>query len=405
MSNTPGQASGDQVLPSDVQTRSKTRTASVSADSTDRSQRPWNLSPPQPTAGKDEVLPSIPTQEVVKPEVGGEIATSAEREVPSQFLQGVPEGRVATAIGLAEITEVCRDQITRTGADELAKMDRLADALEILSTQMQTMKVEQNRGCGLAHQLANARNAAEAYPPATMANPVKLEIENENQALPPADEHDKGSGKKKRSSSSKSRRTKRRYDSSSSSSSSGSSSSSTLSSSDSDQSGRSNRSRSRRSRSKHSRSRSRRSSQKEEESPKDAAPDSNRYSNRVGGVFARRKGKKVPGLKPHRPADYDFEKLMTYRTYRLKREVAKHSDSSGTRLKRHTDQLRSFVKPLFDSEDLIMIFAFLAVVVQRCDLMDISEREVFQVLPSLLTGNALSLFRSTSRLTGSAVDG
>lgn len=113
----------------------------------------------------------------------------------------------------------------------------------------------------------------------------------------------------------------------------------------------------------------------------------------------------MEGLHPIRPADKQFTKLLSYRTYRLDHLVYGMNDSSATRIKRATEQLKSYLKPPFDGSDPIMVLSFLALFTERCNLLSISENEAFHVLPMVMAGNAEALFRSTSRLTGSSVHG
>ena len=103
----------------------------------------------------------------------------------------------------------------------------------------------------------------------------------------------------------------------------------------------------------------------------------------------RRKGPSHPGLASLRPSNQRYDRLMSYRYYRLNK-------TSHTRNHAITHQLHkllknvnlSFKESKFTGKDPILIFDFLARMVEECDTLNMSEAQAFMTLPHFLSDTA-----------------
>jgi len=110
---------------------------------------------------------------------------------------------------------------------------------------------------------------------------------------------------------------------------------------------------------------------------------------------SRPKGPPHVGLRSIKPANRIFDKLMSYRSYRL-------MVTTDTRTSRSTAEVRVHVKNLnltmkkhtFDGSDPIKIFDFLTRFVNEADMLAMSEAQAFIALPSFLADPAETQFRT-----------
>ena len=121
------------------------------------------------------------------------------------------------------------------------------------------------------------------------------------------------------------------------------------------------------------------------------------YGHHRGGVFARKRGKKFAGLKELRPTNRDYEKLLSYRYYRLKRGSGR--DRSVTRdaggVREWVSSMRCTLRDLsFDGVDGIKVLDFLARFVGAADSHRLYESQAYLVLPYFLKGLAHEQYTS-----------
>ena len=111
--------------------------------------------------------------------------------------------------------------------------------------------------------------------------------------------------------------------------------------------------------------------------------------------FERAKGPKHPGLSSLRSSDPMYDRLLSYRYYRL-REKKAGVNAAGM------IKLRIFMKSLditmqghrFDGSDPIAVFSFLIHFVTEADKLNMSEGQAYLAIPSYLKGSAKSQFSS-----------
>ena len=110
---------------------------------------------------------------------------------------------------------------------------------------------------------------------------------------------------------------------------------------------------------------------------------------------SRPKGPPHVGLRSIKPANRIFDKLMSYRSYRL-------MVTTETRSSRATAEVRTHIKNLsltmnqhtFDGSDPIKIFDFLTRFVNEADILAMSEAQAFIALPTFLADPAETQFRT-----------
>lgn len=112
-------------------------------------------------------------------------------------------------------------------------------------------------------------------------------------------------------------------------------------------------------------------------------------------IHQRRKGPKQPGLNSLVPSDERFDRLMSYRFYRLLNTTATRTQDSTTRLHRTLKNLELTMKEnKFTGEDPILIFDFLSRTVEEADTLAMNEGQLVTCLPHLLTKTAAQQYRS-----------
>ena len=107
------------------------------------------------------------------------------------------------------------------------------------------------------------------------------------------------------------------------------------------------------------------------------------------------------GLRSIKPANSLFDKLMSYRSYRLKRTIDVRSLFDTTEVRTHLKNLTLTLKSLaFDGDDPIMIFDFLTRFVNEADMLNMSEAQAFVARPAFLKSDAEDQFKEN--LSGAA---
>ena len=109
-------------------------------------------------------------------------------------------------------------------------------------------------------------------------------------------------------------------------------------------------------------------------------------------------GPKFGSMSSLKPADPRFDRLLSYRFYRL-------ADRTQVRNSQRTQQLRGFIKQMnttvgeekFDGSDPIMVFDFLVRIFEEADNLGMSEAQAFAVLPYYLSGDAKTLYKTARR--------
>lgn len=112
--------------------------------------------------------------------------------------------------------------------------------------------------------------------------------------------------------------------------------------------------------------------------------------------FQREKGPKYPGLSSLHPSDPLFDRLMSYRYYRLMRTSRTRSSATTGVIRKQIKNLELILKDhKFSGEDPIMVFDFLTRFVEEADTIGMSEGQAFVALPHFLTGTASQQFRAS----------
>ena len=126
---------------------------------------------------------------------------------------------------------------------------------------------------------------------------------------------------------------------------------------------------------------------------------------KVLSFWERGIGPKFGDLRSIKPADPRFDRLLSYRFYRL-------TDRTLTRDYKKTQQLRGFIKQLnttlgdekFSGADAILVFDFLIRLFEEAENLGMSKAQAFAVLPYYLSGDARKLFNTARRgKTGNGV--
>ena len=123
-------------------------------------------------------------------------------------------------------------------------------------------------------------------------------------------------------------------------------------------------------------------------------------------LSSRPKGPKYRGLKELRPTNPVFDKLMSYRNYRL-------TDTTQYRTRHQTGKVWDLIKRLevtmkdycFTGGDPILIFEFLNRFVDEADMLDMTEAQAFITLPYFLKGYAHEQFRTIKDASTAAEGG
>ena len=103
-------------------------------------------------------------------------------------------------------------------------------------------------------------------------------------------------------------------------------------------------------------------------------------------LFSQRtKGPSHPGLASLRPSNERYDRLISYRHYRIRRTSHSRNSASTLRLHKLIKNLDlTFKEDKFAGTDLILIFDFLTRFVEECDTLDMSEAQAFMSLPRVL---------------------
>ena len=120
---------------------------------------------------------------------------------------------------------------------------------------------------------------------------------------------------------------------------------------------------------------------------------------------ARPVGPPHEGLRSIKPANSLFDKLMSYRSYRLKLTTDVRTSFATSEVRTHLKNLTLTLKShAFDGDDPILIFDFLTRFVNEADMLGMSEAQAFVALPAFLKGDAEVQFKANlsgaSRLGG-----
>ena len=108
-----------------------------------------------------------------------------------------------------------------------------------------------------------------------------------------------------------------------------------------------------------------------------------------------RRGPKHPGLKELPSTNILFERLLSYRSYRLKKTSSKRTARETGKVKDHIKRLEvSFKNRHFDGKDPIMVFDCLSRFVKECDILEMSEAQAYIAVAVFLKGLAADQFKS-----------
>jgi len=114
-------------------------------------------------------------------------------------------------------------------------------------------------------------------------------------------------------------------------------------------------------------------------------------------ITLRQKGPKHPGLSSLQPSDGRYDRLMSYRYYRLSHTSQRRSFTSTTRLHKMIKNLELTLKERkFDGSDPILVFDFLGRLTEECDTLKMSEGQAFIALPHFLKGRAETQYRASA---------
>ena len=102
------------------------------------------------------------------------------------------------------------------------------------------------------------------------------------------------------------------------------------------------------------------------------------------------------GLRSIKPANKKFDRLISYRSYRLRLTTDQRSSRDTAEVRVHIKNLNLTMKShIFDGNDPIKIFDFLTRFVNEADMLNMSEAQAFIALPTFLADPAETQFRTT----------
>lgn len=105
--------------------------------------------------------------------------------------------------------------------------------------------------------------------------------------------------------------------------------------------------------------------------------------------FQRRKGPKNAGLSSMIPLNRLYDKLMSYRYYRLVRTDHRRNADINKNLSRVLKSLGStFKEQKFSGSDPILVLDFLTRIVEEAEMLGMTEGQLFVLLPHILAGEA-----------------
>ena len=120
----------------------------------------------------------------------------------------------------------------------------------------------------------------------------------------------------------------------------------------------------------------------------------------------KKKGKKHRGLKELRAPNPLYDRLLSYRLYRLR-------DTSQSRSSRATAKVKDFIKRMelklkdhyFSGEDPVLVLDFLVRFCKEADTQGMSEAQAYLAVPYFLKGFALNQFESVTETATSSEGG
>ena len=90
---------------------------------------------------------------------------------------------------------------------------------------------------------------------------------------------------------------------------------------------------------------------------------------------------------------------MDYRTYRLDKRAQSRTGRETAKVKDHIRHLEVSLRDhTFDGHDPMLVFSFLADLVEECNTLQISEAQAYLELPYLLKGTAKEQFKAVRSL-------
>ena len=119
----------------------------------------------------------------------------------------------------------------------------------------------------------------------------------------------------------------------------------------------------------------------------------------------RRKGPRYPGLKEIKPNDPRFDRLMSYRYYRLHLTAHSRSGRDTGKARDHIKRMQLTIKHPFDGSDPVRIFEFLTRFVLEADTLQMTEAQAFLALPYFLNGTAETQFRAAQNASYATAGG
>ena len=122
-------------------------------------------------------------------------------------------------------------------------------------------------------------------------------------------------------------------------------------------------------------------------------------------IHQRQKGPKQQGLDSLAPSEERFDRLMSYRYYRLLDTTAMRTHETTTSLHKTFKNIELNMREhKFYGEVSILFFDFLSRVVQEAEVLGMNEGQVVTCLPNLLTKRAAQAYRAiTSRGRGGSL--
>lgn len=134
-----------------------------------------------------------------------------------------------------------------------------------------------------------------------------------------------------------------------------------------------------------------RSTSSESSSSSDESQDGDEFHD-----APRPRGPRYKGLKELRPPNPAFDRLLSYRTYRLRNRRQKRSGKETGKVRDHLKRLGLTMKDAsFNGDDPILVLEFLTRFADEADTLEMSEAQAFVALPYFLKGQAATLYRST----------
>ena len=139
------------------------------------------------------------------------------------------------------------------------------------------------------------------------------------------------------------------------------------------------------------------SSSESEVSSSSESSDHRSHKSTRGGILSRKRGKKLKGLREIRPTNSLYDKLLSYRTYRMRRRSKRRSGRETAKVKDHVRRMQLAARDLsFDGSDPILILRFLARFIEEADMLEMSEAQAYIAVTYFLKGEVLRQFRAAT---------